>query len=294
VRHSVWLHGPKAGLVHMQLGDFEALSFDCYGTLIDWEAGLAAALRPWARAAGLSLDDEALLAVFARHEGLAENEHPRDLYPAILAGALRGMGAELGAPVTEADAARLAGSVPDWPAFSDSPAALAALAARYQLIILSNVDRGSFAGSARRLGVTFSSVLTAQDIGSYKPAQRNFGALLAEARRLGVGAGKLLHVAQSLFHDHVPAKRAGLATVWINRRRGRAGWGATPPPDADVTPDWEFGSMAEFADAAAAATTQRLPVHGHSVDAATQGPPYRVGADDDRRIAACLHWQSDM
>jgi len=275
----------------MRLGDFEALSFDCYGTLIDWEAGLATALRPWARAAGLSLDDEELLAAFSRHEGRAEKAHPEDLYPAILAEALRGMGAELGAPVTEADAARLAGSVPDWPAFSDSPAALAALAARYQLIILSNVDRGSFAGSAKRLGVAFSGVLTAEDIGSYKPARRNFDALLAEARRLGVGEGKLLHVAQSLFHDHLPAKRAGLPTVWINRRRGRTGWGATPPPEADVAPDWEFGSMAEFAAAAAA---ERLPVLDNPVDAAAPGAPDRVGADDDRRIAPRPHRQADV
>jgi putative hydrolase of the HAD superfamily len=236
----------------MGLTDFEALSFDCYGTLIDWETGLAAVLRPWAQAAGLALDDEALLAAFGRHEERAEAEYPGEVYPAILARALRGMGAELGALVTQADESRLAGSVPDWPAFDDSPAALAELARRYRLIILSNVDRASFAGSAPRLAVRFASVLTAQDIGSYKPAQRNFDMLLSEAQRLGVGEGRLLHVAQSLFHDHVPAKRAGLPTVWINRRRGRAGWGATPPPPLDVTPDWEFGSMAEFADAVAA------------------------------------------
>jgi 2-haloacid dehalogenase len=236
----------------MRLLDFEALSFDCYGTLIDWESGLAAVLRPWAAAAGLDLPDEALLAAFARHEGRAEELHPAQPYPVILARALHGMGAELGAPVTQQDAARLAGSVPDWPAFDDSPAALAALAERYRLIILSNVDRASFAASARRLGVTFTAVLTAQDIGSYKPAQRNFDALLAEAGRLGIGAGRLLHVAQSLFHDHVPAKRAGLPTAWINRRHGRSGWGATPPPAADVTPDWEFGSMRELAEAVAA------------------------------------------
>jgi 2-haloacid dehalogenase len=99
--------------------------------------------------------------------------------------------------------------------------------------------------------VTFDSVLTAQDIGSYKPSARNFDALLAEARRLGVAEGKLLHVAQSLFHDHVPAKKAGLRTVWINRRHDRPGWGATPAPPAEVTPDWEFPSMAAFAAAAA-------------------------------------------
>ena len=99
--------------------------------------------------------------------------------------------------------------------------------------------------------MTFDSVLTAQDIGSYKPSARNFDALLAEARRLGVAEGKLLHVAQSLFHDHVPAKKAGLRTVWINRRHDRPGWGATPAPPAEVTPDWEFPSMAAFAATAA-------------------------------------------
>ena len=114
------------------------------------------------------------------------------------------------------------------------------------------MDRESFAASNRRLGVTFASVLTAQDIGSYKPSPRNFDALAAEARRLGIGSGRLLHVAQSLFHDHVPAQQAGLPTVWINRRHDRPGWGATPAPPARVVPDWEFPSMAALADAVSA------------------------------------------
>ncbi|HEY0717441.1 MAG TPA: HAD family hydrolase, partial [Streptosporangiaceae bacterium] len=161
------------------------------------------------------------------------------------------LGRELGAQVTEEDAERLATSVPAWPAFGDSPGALAALARRYQLIILSNVDRISFAASKRRLGVTFTGILTAEDIGSYKPSPRNFEALLAEADHLGIPAGRLLHVAQSLFHDHVPAKQFGLPTVWINRRHDHPGWGATPEPPAGVTPDWEFPSMQAFAQAAA-------------------------------------------
>jgi putative hydrolase of the HAD superfamily len=144
--------------------------------------------------------------------------------------------------------------VPDWPAFDDSHNALIRLGERFKLIVLSNVDRASFAGSQARLGVEFTSVLTAQDVGSYKPAPRNFEALVAETRRLGVADGKLLHVAQSLFHDHVPAKLAGLSTAWINRRHDRPGWGATPPPRAEVKPDWEFRSMAALA--AAAAETQ--------------------------------------
>ena len=127
------------------------------------------------------------------------------------------LGAQLDAPVSDEEAAAFGASVPDWPAFPDSPEALARLAARYRLIILSNVDRTSFAGSNRRLGVTFTSILTAQDVGSYKPSPRNFAALAAERERLGIPEGRLLHVAQSLFHDHVPAKAAGLPTVWINR-----------------------------------------------------------------------------
>jgi 2-haloacid dehalogenase len=234
----------------VEITDFEAISFDCYGTLIDWEAGLAAVLGPWARSRGLGLDDEALLVAYAGHEERAEAEDPGALYPDILARSLTALGRDLGAEVTAEDAQRMARSVPDWPAFGDSPAALAALGGRFKLIILSNVDRASFEGSRRRLGVSFDSVLTAQDIGSYKPSPRNFDALLAEARRLGVGDGRLLHAAQSLYHDHVPAKRAGLPTAWINRRHDRPGWGATPAPSADVTPDWEFPSMAAFAAAA--------------------------------------------
>jgi 2-haloalkanoic acid dehalogenase type II len=234
----------------VEITEFEALSFDCYGTLIDWEAGIAAVLGPWARSRGLPLDDEALLTAYAGHESREEAEHPRALYPDVLARSMAGLGRELGAEVSEQDAQRLARSVPDWPAFGDSAAALASLARNFKLIILSNVDRESFAGSSRRLGVGFDSVVTAQDVGSYKPSSANFDALLAEARRLGVAEGGLLHVAQSLFHDHVPAKGAGLHTVWINRRHDRPGWGATPAPPADVTPDWEFPSMAAFAAAA--------------------------------------------
>jgi 2-haloacid dehalogenase len=236
----------------MKLADFQALSFDCYGTLIDWEAGLSAVLVPWARARGLDLSAEQLLAEHAGFEAEIEAQQPAARYPDVLAGSLRRLGDKLGAEVTGDDAAAMAGSVPDWPAFPDSPGALADLAARFQLIILSNVDRASFAASNTRLGVNFASVLTAQDVGSYKPSPRNFAALNRETSRLGIGDGRLLHVAQSLFHDHIPAKAAGLPTVWINRRHDRPGWGATLAPAAEVTPDAEFPSMAAFAAAAAA------------------------------------------
>ena len=234
----------------MELSDFEALSFDCYGTLIDWEAGIAAVLEPWAATAGLHLSVEELLAVYARHEAQVEAEQGQLRYPDVLAASFEAVGRELGVQVAAADAGLLARSVPDWPAFPDSRDALTSLGATHRLIIVSNVDRLSFAGSNARLGVRFDAIVTAQDVGSYKPSPRNFEALLARAAELGVRPGGLLHVAQSLFHDHVPAKAVGLATVWVNRRGDRLGWGATPPPAAPVTPDWEFRSMAEFAEAA--------------------------------------------
>ena len=233
----------------MQLTDAEALSFDCYGTLIDWETGISRVLRRWADANGIELTDEELLTSFSDLATRAEAERPTDLYPQILSSSMRALGAQLGTPVTDDDADALGASVPDWPAFPDSAEALQRLSQRYRLIILSNVDRTSFAGSNERLGVDFTSILTAQDIGSYKPDPRNFAALDAEVARLGVPRERHLHVAQSLFHDHVPAKAAGLPTVWINRRHANPGRGATPTPTADVSPDWTFPSMTAFADA---------------------------------------------
>jgi len=228
---------------------YDALSFDCYGTLIDWETGIAAVIGPWARRFDSTLTDEQVLVAYADEEARVARETPTMLYPDVLAEAFRATGRKLGYPVTDAEAERLGTSVPDWPAFPDSHDALASLAERFRLIILSNVDRKSFEGSRQRLDIEFDHIITAQDVGSYKPAQRNFDVLTAYARDNGLS---LLHVAQSLFHDHVPAKRAGLPGVWINRRHDRPGWGATPDPGQDVRPDWEYPSMAAFAEAARA------------------------------------------
>jgi 2-haloacid dehalogenase len=238
----------------MNLADFEALSFDCYGTLIDWEAGIGAILTKWAREQGLAVGTDELLEEYARAEARQEEQTPDALYPEILRAAMRRVGAAFGAEVTDEQTERLALSVGDWPAFPDSPGALAALSSRYKLVILSNVDRRSFASSNARLGVRFAAVITAQDVGTYKPSRRNFEFLVKTVRELGVPPGRLLHVAQSLYHDHVPARSLGLHTVWIDRRGERGGWGATPPPAVPVTPDWTFSSMEEFAAACAAAS----------------------------------------
>jgi 2-haloalkanoic acid dehalogenase type II len=236
---------------------YRALSFDCYGTLIDWESGIRQAFQPWAAAHAVAATFDELLDRFGVHENVIESESPTLPYPSVLADALRRIGADLGVPVSDADATEFGASVGDWPAFADTAAALRRLHRRFRLIILSNVDRASFARTNRRLGVTFDLVLTAEDIGSYKPDQANFDRLLDDIGSIGVGRDELLHVAQSLFHDHGPARRIGLPSVWIDRYPTPPGTGASPPSDVRV--DWRYGSMAEFADAALAGAVEPGP-----------------------------------
>jgi 2-haloalkanoic acid dehalogenase type II len=159
-------------------------------------------LAPWAREHDLDIDDERLLAAYGHHETRIEGETPTAPYPEIVAQSMIAVGKDLGVPVSRADAERLGASVPDWPAFPDSHEALASLAEHYKLLVLSNVDRASFRGSNQRLGVPFTEIITAEDVGSYKPSARNFEVLLARAAERGIASDQLLHVAQSLFHDH--------------------------------------------------------------------------------------------
>lgn len=236
-------------MTDLDLTRFKALSFDCYGTLIDWEAGIAAVLAPWAQQQGLDLSVEDLLLAYADNEAAIARQTPTALYPDVLGAAFRRAGDTLGHPVSDEWAQRLGNSVPDWPAFPDSADALARLGAHYQLIILSNVHRDGFAASNERLHGHFAAIITAEDVGAYKPAENHFRALDTSLPELGVDRTELLHVAQSLFHDHVPAKREGLPSVWINRRHNRSGWGATPEPSGAWTPQLEFTSMSAFADA---------------------------------------------
>jgi 2-haloacid dehalogenase len=233
----------------LDLTTYTALSFDCYGTLIDWETGIAAVLVPWAREHGLGSSEEELLRAYAGNEAAVERETPSALYPEVLAAAFRRTGEQLGTPVSDTWGQRLGDSVPDWPAFADSADALARLARHYKLIVVSNVHRAGFAGSNQRLRGDFAAVITAEDVGAYKPAENHFRALDAALPGLGLDRRGLLHVAQSLFHDHVPAKREGLPSVWINRRHDRPGWGATPEPTEAWALDLEFDSMSDFADA---------------------------------------------
>jgi 2-haloacid dehalogenase len=233
----------------MRLESFSALTFDCYGTLIDWEAGILAALRPWAAARRVTADDEELLAAFAQAESRREGAQPAAPYPRILAGVLEDLAGELGTDASPQEAEAFGGSVKDWPAFPDSAEALAYLQRHYKLVIVSNVDRASFAHSNARLGVTFDAVVTADDAGAYKPALNHFQLALAQLAEMGVPKDRVLHVAQSLYHDHVPAKRLGLSSIWVNRRAGRGpDAGATPPAPVPVTPDAEVPTLAALVD----------------------------------------------
>jgi 2-haloacid dehalogenase len=231
----------------MKLTDFRVLTFDCYGTLIDWESGIHTALQPLLRKAGLALSRDAVLETFAKHESAQQAESPGMVYSELLATVHRRLAKKWQATVGDEDHLLFGASVPQWPAFPDSAAALQYLKQHYKLVILSNVDRESFKGSNRRLGVAFDAVYTAQDIGSYKPNPANFRYMLDHLAKLGHAKDDILHTAQSLFHDHAPAKEFGLACAWIDRRHDQGGgWGATMPPPAGARYDFRFASMAEL------------------------------------------------
>ena len=231
-----------------RLTDFKALTFDCYGTLIDWETGILDGLRPWQRRAAIKATDDKLLEAFAEIESAIQTEHPAMLYPDTLATALKKLAGRYQSSATGDEARAFGQSVKDWPAFPDSAAALAYLKRHYKLVIVSNVDRRSFAESNKRLGVEFDLVVTAEDVGCYKPALRHFERALGQLAEMGIGKERVLHTAQSLYHDHVPAKQMGLTSIWINRRTGKSGGGATKAPPVPVKPDWEVPSMAAMVE----------------------------------------------
>ncbi|MGA3004676.1 MAG: haloacid dehalogenase type II [Acetobacteraceae bacterium] len=231
----------------MKLTDFKALSFDCYGTLIDWETGILTALHPLVRRAGVGSDNDATLAEFAAHESAQQAATPDMPYAELLSRVHARLASAWGVADDPAENERFGASVGDWPAFPDTVAALGALQKRYRLVILSNVDRRSFQATQHRLGVPFDAIYTAQDIGSYKPDPRNFAYLIERLAEDGFQKSDFLHVAQSLFHDHAPANAVGLASAWIDRRHDATGWGATVPPPPGVHYDFRFNSLAELA-----------------------------------------------
>ena len=237
------------------LNNFTALSFDVYGTLIDWESGMITGLRPLTDRLDREMSDDAVLEMHARNESGAQAQTPGRLYSDLLATVYRRCAEELRLEVDWDECTRYGASVPDWPAFPDSADALAYLKQHYRMIVLSNVDNRSFAGAAAKLGIAWDGVFTAEDIGSYKPAQRNFDYLLAGIDRMGIAKQDLLHTAESMFHDHVPARANGLNNAWIYRRHAKTGFGATMDPGQLAETDFRFNSLSEMAEAHRKATT---------------------------------------
>lgn len=230
--------------------DFKVLTFDCYGTLIDWEGGIYAALGPLMALGGIEMVQDELLALFAGHESAQQKATPALRYPELLAKVHEQLADHLNIDAPAQLHRDFGASVPRWPAFADSSAALLYLRKFYKLVILSNVDRTSFAASNEKLAVTFDAIYTAEDIGSYKPDPRNFQYMIDHLKSdLGLEKQDILHTAQSLFHDHEQARAFGLATAWIDRRHDQGGWGATMQPGEWPAVDFHFTSMAALAKA---------------------------------------------
>jgi 2-haloacid dehalogenase len=222
--------------------NIKALSFDCYGTLIDWESGMLSALKPWVAEFGR----QAVLAGFASVEPSIEHAHPTWPYRQVISEVYHQMADEFGVEVNSTDAFAFAVSVGLWPPFPDSVPALRRLKKRFRLYLLSNVDEVSISGTLGQLETEFDGVYTAEAIGSYKPDVRNFEYLLKRIDKQGIVQSQMVHVAQSLYHDHVPAKQLGLQTVWIDRTEGRTGAAVLPDPIPRY--DARFATLAELAD----------------------------------------------
>jgi len=225
----------------LNLDQFEVLTFDCYGTLIDWETGIWEALCPVLAAHQVDMPPEQALELYGALESAAEAGEYQE-YKTILQMVLEGFGQKLGFTPTPGELKSFSACVKDWPAFPDSPGALQALHKKYKLAIISNIDDDLFAYSQERLKVKFDWIITARQARSYKPSLNNFKLAF---ERIGVPQEKILHVAQSLFHDIVPAKKLGLSCVWINRRHAKPGFGATPP--AQAQPDLETPDLQSLA-----------------------------------------------
>jgi 2-haloacid dehalogenase len=230
-----------------KLTDFTVLTFDCYGTLIDWESGMIEALKPLTSRVGRALTRNQILETHGRIEGAQQRFTPAKNYRLVLATVYKRMAEEWGVQASWEECLAYGRSVGDWPAFEDTAAALQYLKKFYKLVILSNVDNESFALSNRKLGVQFDAICTAEDIGSYKPASQNFEYLLAHLGAIGIERTQILHTAESLFHDHGPANKFGLASCWIYRRHAQEGFGATRHPGDMPRHEFRFNSMGEMA-----------------------------------------------
>jgi 2-haloacid dehalogenase len=220
---------------------FEILTFDCYGTLIDWETGILYVLHRILASHKKHIDDATLLKLYGDFELRSEAGvfHP---YREVLQSVVRQFGIELGFTPTAEEVNSLPDSLPTWKPWPDTVEALHQLKSRFRLAILSNVDDDLFAGTRPQLGVDFDEVITAQQAHAYKPSLKLFELALS---RVNAPAHRVLHVGQSIYHDVIPAQALGLATVWVNRPSARPGVGAVKA--AEAKPDLTVSSLAELA-----------------------------------------------
>lgn len=233
----------------MKLTDFDALTFDVYGTLIDWETGMMNGLKPLLDKADRALTREEVLQAHAHHESAQQRQTPGCRYCDLLPTVYRRLAEQWGVHAGWAQCREYGQSVKNWPAFTDSAQSLAYLKKHFKLVVLSNVDNQSFSYSNERLGVEFDAVYTAEDIGDYKPSDRNFRYMLNKIADIGVEKEKILHTAESLFHDHLPANKSGLVSCHIYRRHDKKGFGATMTPAHMPEIHFQFNSMQAMAEA---------------------------------------------
>ena len=241
----------------MRLSDFKVLTFDCYGTLVDWEGGIIEALKPLTDRVKRELTRDEILEAHARHEFRHQRQTPSKRYQDLLPVVYRRLAEGWGVDADREECVAYGQSVSNWRPFPDTTEALRYLKQHFKLVILSNVDNAVFAASNVRLGVVFDAVYTAEDIGSYKPADGNFLYMTELLEERGYGKGDILHTAESLFHDHEPANRHGLHSCRIFRRRGQQGSGAAMNPAGQPRYDFCFDTMGDMAKAHARETSER-------------------------------------
>jgi putative hydrolase of the HAD superfamily len=233
----------------MKLSDFKALAFDVYGTLIDWESGMVEGLKPLTSRVTDELSRDDILEAHARHESSQQAYTPAKRYQDLLPIVYRRLAEEWGVSVSWDECLAYGQSVKNWPAFADSAGALQYLKKHFKLVVLSNIDNDSFLHSNAKLQVEFDAIYTAEDVGSYKPASRNFDYMLDKLESIGVKKEQVLHTAESMFHDHKPANDFGLANCHIYRRHADKGFGATMTPEKLPSYDFRFNSMADLVKA---------------------------------------------
>lgn len=227
----------------MKLTDFKALTFDVYGTLIDWESGMVEGLKPLTDKVDRVLSRNDILEAHARHESSQQRQTPYKRYQDLLPIVYRRLAEEWGIQVSWDECLAYGQSVKNWPAFPDSAEALQYLKQHFKLVVLSNIDNQSFSYSNEKLAVEFDAIYTAEDVGAYKPADQNFDYMLDKISTIGVAKDEILHTAESLFHDHVLANHYGLSSCHIYRRHAQQGFGATMTPAKRPSVQFRFNSM---------------------------------------------------